>query len=340
MSYRQRLKLKNPEKYQKYLDEQKVRSKLYRKKMMAIISKLRYKSEVIPEEKEKFTQYKNAIKLRQMKWRIKRTTQKNDANNVGSCAAVKKENSKKKIPNTRKNIKEQREKWKLAKQRQRAKLSNYQKRWMRQKDKERKQAKKQTDKLIVSPSAFKSKQTLYNKDCITKKTLPQTPEKFAEIIRHMEENASPCKKEALDKLRKSSLDEKFCFLSQIGQNKIETKDVTKSKEMPKPNKNCKPKIEVQKAKQLLHRSLDMLIKTRRRREEAKYRKEVQDFYLSISRPLPNKRYATKHGPGYVLQMTLKSAYRHFRLQYPNAKLGFTKFTLLRPKNVRLLNRAH
>lgn len=66
---------------------------------------------------------------------------------------------------------------------------------------------------------------------------------------------------------------------------------------------------------------------------------VQQFYRTehIARPLPQKRFATKHGPGYVLQITLKAAFRLFQKEHPSVKISYTKFTQLRPKNVRLLS---
>lgn len=66
---------------------------------------------------------------------------------------------------------------------------------------------------------------------------------------------------------------------------------------------------------------------------------VDKFYKmeQISRPLPQKRFATKTGPAYVLQISLKAAYQIFQKGYPNIKIGYTKFTLLRPRNVRLLS---
>ena len=67
------------------------------------------------------------------------------------------------------------------------------------------------------------------------------------------------------------------------------------------------------------KSGDMLFKQRRRRRDsAKHMKEIKEFYLAISRPLPNKtwsRLCITDDSKKCLQMTLKSAYRHFRFQY-------------------------
>ena len=66
---------------------------------------------------------------------------------------------------------------------------------------------------------------------------------------------------------------------------------------------------------------------------------IQEFYKreDISRVLPSKRYTTKHGAGHVMQHTLRQAYQLFRAEHPETKVGYTAFTLLRPKNVRLIS---
>lgn len=66
---------------------------------------------------------------------------------------------------------------------------------------------------------------------------------------------------------------------------------------------------------------------------------VDKFYKmeQISRPLPQKRFATKTGPAYVLQISLKAAYQIFQRVYPNIKIGYTKLTLSRPRNLTLLS---
>ncbi|GFO06624.1 (S)-beta-bisabolene synthase [Plakobranchus ocellatus] len=70
--------------------------------------------------------------------------------------------------------------------------------------------------------------------------------------------------------------------------------------------------------------------------------EVKMFYTreDISRVLPHKRYSTKAGPGYVMCMTLKEAFTIFKAERPDADVQFTKFTMLRPKNVRLVGQVH
>lgn len=66
---------------------------------------------------------------------------------------------------------------------------------------------------------------------------------------------------------------------------------------------------------------------------------VRSFYLreDISRALPSKRYATKKGPGYVMQQTLKQAYNLFQAEHSSVKVGYTCFTKLKPGNVRKIS---
>jgi hypothetical protein len=85
----------------------------------------------------------------------------------------------------------------------------------------------------------------------------------------------------------------------------------------------------------------MKIKRKKRKDALpdNVERQIKLFYMreDISRPLPSKRYTTKHGAGYVLQQTLKAAFRMFKLEHPDIKVGYTKFTKLRPKNVRLIS---
>ncbi|GFO46529.1 Armadillo repeat-containing protein 5-like isoform x2 [Plakobranchus ocellatus] len=60
------------------------------------------------------------------------------------------------------------------------------------------------------------------------------------------------------------------------------------------------------------------------------------FYTNneVARSLPHKRYTTKHGPAFVMIVTIKGAHRMFVNRHPQLSVGLTKFASLRPKNVR------
>ena len=68
------------------------------------------------------------------------------------------------------------------------------------------------------------------------------------------------------------------------------------------------------------------------------RRKVRNFFFrqDVSRALPSKRYTTKHGACHVLQMTLVAAYVMFKKDFPSVKLSYTSFTMLKPRNVKLL----
>ncbi|WAR10111.1 VRTN-like protein, partial [Mya arenaria] len=279
LSYRQKLKEQNPEKYREYLNQQKRRSKNYRTELS--------KSQT-PSQKEKLDKYKENARLRQQKYR----TGKKESNNEPTPVRAKTE----KKPKTRNEVKFLREKWAHAKQKWRAKLSNTHKRWLREKDKQAKMKKKNPtgeNSIQKSPSVYGCKKTLFNNASSAKKALPKSPTKFA----------------------------------------------TKQKKYPAQEKNTIGSISygIRLSSKLKKRSINI--------SKVKYlsqtiQRRVAEFYLATSRPLPNKRYATKFGPAYLMQLTLKSAYRQFLAEHPNMNVGFTKFTLLRPKNVRLLNKSH
>ncbi|RUS71033.1 hypothetical protein EGW08_021204 [Elysia chlorotica] len=54
----------------------------------------------------------------------------------------------------------------------------------------------------------------------------------------------------------------------------------------------------------------------------------------ISRVLPHKRYSTRLGPAFVMNVTMLMAFRIFKEENPTTKVGYTKFTTLRPRNMR------
>lgn len=68
---------------------------------------------------------------------------------------------------------------------------------------------------------------------------------------------------------------------------------------------------------------------------------IKEFYLKpdISRVVPQRRYATKDGPGYFLQMSIKESHSKYVQNYDDS-VSFSTFAALRPKNVRKLNSTH
>ena len=66
---------------------------------------------------------------------------------------------------------------------------------------------------------------------------------------------------------------------------------------------------------------------------------IQLFYMreDISRTLPHKRDARKEGAGYGMQQTLREAFTLFNAKNRDTKIGYTRFTLLRPKIIRKIS---
>ena len=69
---------------------------------------------------------------------------------------------------------------------------------------------------------------------------------------------------------------------------------------------------------------------------------IISFYKreDISRLVPQKRYATKDGPGFLMLIPVDSAHAKYNAENPDKKVSLGKFASLRPKTVRKLNRSH
>ena len=79
----------------------------------------------------------------------------------------------------------------------------------------------------------------------------------------------------------------------------------------------------------------------RKRRSKVNEQQIQSFYLrtDISRVVPQKRYATKKGPGYLMQLSVSATY----LKYVREKgkiVSFGKFASLRPKLLRKMSSKH
>ncbi|GFS03160.1 hypothetical protein ElyMa_001142900 [Elysia marginata] len=85
------------------------------------------------------------------------------------------------------------------------------------------------------------------------------------------------------------------------------------------------------------KKLKITVKPEIKRRYALIKEEIKRFYKNpaVSRVLPHKRYATKWGPGYILVMTLRNAYKAYS-DHTGRKVCFSTFASLRPRNVRKL----
>ncbi|KAJ8300925.1 hypothetical protein KUTeg_022444 [Tegillarca granosa] len=147
--------------------------------------------------------------------------------------------------------------------------------------------------------------TQYNVTSKVRKVLPNSPAKFASVMTALINNSSPRKRKALYDSSESSLSK---YRLSINGNCATSSRKTKVSVSVKraKRKDCIPISTIKK----------------------------------ISTQMPSKRYVTKEGPGYIMNMSLHAAFILFRKQELNCKIAFRKFCMLRPRQVRLLKKNH
>ncbi|ESO85590.1 hypothetical protein LOTGIDRAFT_155079 [Lottia gigantea] len=164
------------------------------------------------------------------------------------------------------------------------------------------------------------------------------------VVEGLIANSSPRKRQALHNIKGTHSNFESSLKSAIGKLKT-TPDGKKAVKLlssamlqtPMKEKHLK-KLGVSK-KRLSH---PFIRKQRNDSIPTSVKNEVYRFFLlpEISRALPHKRYVTKYGSGYLLLTSLAAAYKLFKKQEPDIKLGFRKFVELKPKQVRLLKKSY
>lgn len=254
-------------------------------------------------------------------------------------------------PRTRAKSETERQTWRDAKRKYREKMTPYQKAWNRRKDRERKREKKVKLMNSTKPNKsnekeYRSRKTLYNATSKVRKVLPKTPEKFARVLNNLVQNSTPRKRQATENLMEM-VREKY---RKTEVNERNSEDVTYSSAEVKIDQVSSTPVETEvhhKKKNEQHER----VKSEHQhgihfpqwyRISSQTVRLVKNFYFreEVSTPLPQKRYANKSGPGYLMQVTLAVAFSMFKKEYKESKIGFTKFTSLRPRNVRLLTNKH
>lgn len=357
--YRQRLKQTDPDRYEEYLEKQRQRN-IKRRQM---IKEEREKACPSKSKKEMIRRHLETARKRQKRYRERQKESDENRNGDGKKTKLKKANPEIlkvniPFPCTRKRTEKhqvakenQQVKWKITKRLQRSCMSEQKKRRIRECDAKRKaerrfELKQQQLEDQPSTSGFITPKTLWNVTSAVRSTLPKSPRKFANVIDSLVCNSTPRKKRALHK-------------HGISARKIIRKSETANiiKKMKTSKEGMKSvKLLIQAAKKIKQRATSRLLskefglnrKTilkagnsripRSDKISANDYKLINDFFKMehISRPLPQKRYASKHGPGYILQITLTSAFKIFQQEYPNVKIGYAKFCMLKPKNIRLV----
>lgn len=212
-------------------------------------------------------------------------------------------------PQTRHLLESKREYMRLMKRKERENMTWQKKMWVRKKDRERKQQKRNELKRMSTQAnneTFGSKRTEYNVTSKVRSALPTTPMKFAKVVKNILAKASPRKCKAFELLGRTTSTVK------VGRT-------------------------------ILKKSLKFTRGLRQRQRKSKVDVlGIRKFYLrdDVSRILPQKRYATKDGPGYAMQISLTAAHSKYLKENPGKKVSLGTFASLRKRNVRLLKASH
>lgn len=328
------MKVENPEEYAIYLEKQRARSQNYRKNQKKECGKGNAKATDIRTkqlEKHRERQKKYVLKLKQKESSCRKMPEK--------ALFVK--------PVTRKALcKKKKEYNRLKKREERAKMTYQKKMWVRKKDRERKAKKREKElrdkiKSNTGESPFPTKKTEWNVTTKVRSMMPSTPKKFEKIVENLLFNFQ----------KRKCLNEDFQFVKKVRKRDDDITENTREgqghclvhRKSKQSSLLTTAKSLVANSRVILTRKMKQSLtsgkgKTIRSRMNVK-EDYVRSFYKGkdISRILPQKRYATKEGPGYAMQVTLKVAFVQFLKENPFAAIGFSKFASLRPKNVRKLN---
>jgi hypothetical protein len=359
------MKKNDPEKYQQYLNKQRERNRKTRK----VVAKIAKKAFPTQEEKTVLEKGRKASRQRSVRFREKQRMEEftekmpvamfndhwpaladpesvGDALNSSECSMQANCDTPKRIQlpkffgsnRTRQGKKDQtlkleekRRKQRESQRRYREKLSWQKRMAVRDTDKKRKRLKspRYLKRMEAEKNnsditqAYPCRKTLYNKSSAAKKVLPRTPSKFTAIIDHYCRQ-SPNKLKCLLNMT-ATWKQKQALSKKIVKKAIAIQKV-KSK-----NRSTKKK---QKKSQGTH--------VHGNRLNPATAKTVHDYFFTeeISKPMPHRRYTTKWGAGYIMQVTLATSYKMFCSAYPEHKIGFSKFVTLRPRNVRIISKTH
>ena len=327
---RRNLKKKHPEKYRQYLNEQKRRAKERRD----VLKKELKKSRPSKISKEKHEKIKEQARLRQQKFREKQAAegylQRTSNTKVTTRTAA----------TTKKEI------WREQKRRQRAKLSHQKAAAIRKKDRERKRAQVLARMKLtataggISNTGYKSKKSQYNAISVAKSHLPQNAQKYATVVTGLARNCSPRKRALLETSLVDSSStagaNKTLFSPEAKEAILSIKGTSSGR---RAVQSIAKKLVATAGRRLVRAELKVGFNPSKKKPKLKEHEEtVRKLYMreDISRILPQKRYATKHGPGYLMQKSLLVTWQIFKAENPDVPMSYSKFAALRPRNVRLL----
>ncbi|XP_052073589.1 uncharacterized protein LOC127711546 isoform X2 [Mytilus californianus] len=352
VEYRQRLK-ESPDTYQAYLASEAERNKAYRANLT---------------EEKRATQ-RELTRLRVKRFREKKKTQLtlNEPNKSNDNV----NDTTPKTPQTRQKVKGRREYWRKKKQDQRQNMTAQKKRRInerrRQKYAEKKGIKilddseKQQSLSSVSPG-YITKEAERKAIYRAKKSLPTSPNKFASVLSGIAAMATPRKRAALDK--------NGTVMTPSKRRRLKMYDETVGKIIAevKNKKYRRSKIALRRRRVLAssilwsrHSSLRKQycmswtfahkcstlegVWDNKKRSDALDQntiKAVEDFFKrpANSTYLPDKKHVSKKTlePKIILDKSLQDTYKQFREQNQECNISFSKFSSLRPSNVKTMNK--
>lgn len=138
-------------------------------------------------------------------------------------------------------------------------------------------------------------------------------EKFATVMNNLIENSTPKRKKALRKIidRKDTCLDKQSLLKLKSTNKGKRAITEFAKTLSEKYKNTSL---LSKTLHLNRRTVIKAVAGKQKKTSSKIdEKTVKRFYFrhDVSRVLPQKRYATKLGAGYLMQVSVAAAYSKF-----------------------------
>lgn len=328
--YRNKIQITDPEKYQEYLRKQRDRNRALREKKRKEL-RVSNPSEAVLK---KHDHEKELHRIRQRRYMQKREREGRTPSNPKKIRSL-----------TRSQLKQKREYDRERKQKQRASMSYQQKTWERKRDRERKAAKRLTKnaKKLTSETVLTSPQTLYNTTSRVKSALPKDANAYAEVLTRIMKKCSPKKRKALQmkgmspKRRRILPEETVDALKQSTCGKKALKKIAGSLK-GKSDRAIAQNLKINRRTVCSVRKPKM----RRKRKYKVNKSHIKDYYKreDVSRIVPQKRYATKDGPGYLMQVSIRAAWNIYKAEFPQNKCSLGTFAKVRPRNVRKLTRSH
>ena len=313
--YRNRLKQSDPEKYKEMQELNRLKAKERRDRLKNEATKRRPDPKAVDKVKRQREQAAVRQQRRREKLKLMNPVQPKKSPQCNSDTI--------------------RERNKMYKRKQRENQSSQKKAWIRKKDREQHRATYHAHKNVLTPSeGFSAKKSEYNAVSKARQALPQQAQQYASVLEKLTYKCTPRKRKAISDQKAKK---RRCLFSELDCLSQESKSVRRkiAARIVRQKKCSRRKI-----CNILRLGRNMKLVRKKTRTTTKFSKlQVQEFYKreDISRTMPQKRYATKQGPGYLLQHSIQAAHIKYKKMYPTEMISYATFARLRPRNVRLLS---